>query len=76
MTTSELPTTTHAIALIGASTAGPTLALTATAILLLPVVAATVVFAWHGIRGTDPGPAGQLLITLVRIVLGHRWTRR
>jgi hypothetical protein len=76
MTTTELITTIHAIALVGVFTAGPTLALIATAVLLLPVLAATVVFAWHGIRGTDPGPAGQLLITLVRIVLAHRWTRR
>jgi len=35
----------------------------------LAVLAATIVLVWHGLHGTDPGPAGRMLITLVRIVL-------
>jgi len=34
----------------------------------LPVVAATVVYTWHGLRGSDPGPSGQLLLDLVRVI--------
>jgi hypothetical protein len=36
---------------------------------VLVVLAAVMVLVWHGLRGTDPGPAGLMLITLVRLVL-------
>jgi len=39
------------------------------AVLAFPPVVATVVFAWHAIRQTEPGPAGDLLLQLLRIVL-------
>lgn len=34
-----------------------------------PVVAACIVLTWHGLRGTDPGPAGTLLLQLTRTIL-------
>jgi hypothetical protein len=39
------------------------------AVLATPVVVATLVFAWHALRSTDPGPAGKLLLQLVRIIM-------
>jgi hypothetical protein len=41
---------------------------------VLAVLANVIVLVWHGIRGTDPGPAGQHLITLADLTL-HRPTR-
>jgi len=38
-------------------------------VLLAPIVAATIVLTWHGLRGTKPGPAGQLLLDLIKIIL-------
>lgn len=40
-----------------------------------PVLAATLVLLWHGLRGTDPGPAGPLLLKLVQLVLPGRRRR-
>jgi hypothetical protein len=37
--------------------------------LLLTVVAACSVLTWHGLRGTNPGPAGALLLRLVELFL-------
>ena len=34
-----------------------------------PVAAACLVLTWHGLRGTDPGPAGPLLLQLTRTIL-------
>lgn len=36
---------------------------------LIPVLAASLVLLWNGIRGSDPGPSGALLLTLVALVL-------
>jgi hypothetical protein len=67
------------IALTYASGAGAciaALAAVATIVaLLLPVLAATVVLAWHTLKGTDPGPAADHLLTLVRILWGAMPTR-
>jgi hypothetical protein len=52
---------------------GPAIALGL--ILLLPVAAATVVLTFHGLRGTNPGPAAALLLKLVELVLPHRRAR-
>ena len=46
-------------------------AATIAAAMVLPVLAATVVLAWHAARGSDPGPAAQHLLTLVHTL----WTR-
>jgi predicted signal transduction protein with EAL and GGDEF domain len=42
---------------------------------ILTVLATVVVLTFHGIRGTNPGPAGRMLLTLVRLVLGRRGGR-
>ena len=50
----------------------------AIAVLLIrtaPVIAATVVLTWHGLRGTNPGPAAAQLLKLVELVLPRRRTR-
>ena len=39
---------------------------------LIAVVAAVVVLLRHGLRGSDPGRAGTLLLALVRIVMPAR----
>lgn len=57
-----------------ASTVGPGLTL-ALFVLLLPTMAATVVLTWHGLRGSNPGPAGNLLLKLVELTL-RRGRRR
>ncbi len=44
-------------------------------VLLIPVAAATVVFTWHGLRGTHPGPAAELLLKLVELLLPGRRRR-
>jgi hypothetical protein len=44
--------------------------------LLLAVVAACSVLTWHGLRGTNPGPAGALLIRLVELFLRRGGRRR
>jgi hypothetical protein len=49
-------------AYVAAATAG---------VLLLPVLATTIVFAWHAWHGSDPGLAARHLLTLVRIL----WAR-
>ena len=39
----------------------------------VPVVATTIVLAWHALCRTDPGPAAQMLLDLVKLVLySHR----
>lgn len=46
---------------------------------LLPVACTAAVLTWHGLRGTDPGPAAGYLLTLVAMVLplgGRRRGRR
>ena len=43
--------------------------------LLTPVLAAALVLTWHGLRGTDPGPAAQHLLGLVELVLLRRKRR-
>jgi hypothetical protein len=50
----------------------------AIAVLLIlagPVAAATVVLSWHGLRGTNPGPAAAQLLKLVELVLFRRRTQ-
>jgi hypothetical protein len=37
-------------------------------VLLAPILASTVVFTWHGLRGTDPGRAATHLLALVEII--------
>jgi hypothetical protein len=44
-------------------------AIVAVAFLLSPVAAATLVLTWHGLRGSDPGPAGNQLLKLVELIL-------
>ena len=50
---------------------GPVLIVTVLA-LLAPVLAAALVLTWHGLRGTDPGPAARHLLALVELVLLRR----
>jgi hypothetical protein len=73
MNATALTGLTGALALL--SGAGPRsavyVAVATAVVLLLPVLAATVVLAWHALRATDPGPAARDLLTLVRIL----WTR-
>jgi hypothetical protein len=35
----------------------------------VPIVAACIVLTWHGIRGSDPGPAAGQLLQLTRLIL-------
>jgi hypothetical protein len=35
-----------------------------------PVLVATLVLSWHVFKGTNPGPAGRLLLELIRIEAG------
>jgi hypothetical protein len=58
--------------LAAAPGAGP--ALMVVIVVLAPVAAATLVLTWHGLRGTNPGPAATLLLKLVELVL-RRGTR-
>jgi hypothetical protein len=44
-------------------------------ILVAPIAALTVVLTWHGLRGTNPGPAGALFLKLVELVLFRRRPR-
>jgi hypothetical protein len=44
----------------------PALAL---ALAAMPVLAASIILTWHGVRGSDPGPAAQLLLQLTRLIL-------
>jgi hypothetical protein len=46
----------------------PALAL-ALALAAMPVLAASIILTWHGVRGSDPGPAAQLLLQLTRLIL-------
>jgi hypothetical protein len=50
-------------------------ALLAVVIMLAPIAAATIVLTWHGLRGTNPGPAAGLLLKLVEMVLPRRRRR-
>jgi hypothetical protein len=54
----------------------PTSSITIIVLLVLgvPVVAATVVLTWHGLRGSNPGPAAAMLLKLVHLILA-RWHR-
>lgn len=63
-----------ALAIIGglAQTLGLSSTLALTAMLIFPVMAATVVLTWHGLRGTDPGPAATQLLALVEVALRRR----
>jgi hypothetical protein len=40
--------------------------------LATPVLAATVVLTWHGLRGTQPGPAAGQLLLLIEILTRRR----
>jgi hypothetical protein len=66
--TAPLPTGTMGWLYELALTIGPTAAVVLLAVLLAPIVAATIVLTWHGLRGTKPGPAGQLLLDLIKII--------
>lgn len=37
--------------------------------LTAPILAASIVLTWHGLRGSDPGPAAPLLLYLARLIL-------
>jgi len=37
-------------------------------VVLTPVLGATIVLTWHGLRGTRPGPAAGHLLKLVELV--------
>jgi hypothetical protein len=54
---------------------GPGPAIAVLLVLGAPVVALTVVLTWHGLRGTNPGPAPALLLKLVELVLFRRRPR-
>ena len=47
------------------------LSILAVSIVAAPVLAATVTLGLHVWRGTDPGPAAELLLQLIRVLLGH-----
>jgi hypothetical protein len=53
--------------LVGSLYSGP--AICVTLLVLLPVASTAVVLTWHGLRGTDPGPAAEYLLRLVALVL-------
>jgi hypothetical protein len=50
-------------------------ALTGIAIMLAPVASAALVLTWHGLRGTNPGPAASLLLKLIELLLPRRRRR-
>jgi hypothetical protein len=58
-----------------ASALGPGPAIAVLAIIGLPVIAATLVLTWHGLRGTSPGPAATHLLKLVELLLSRRRNR-
>jgi hypothetical protein len=58
----------------GLSPTGPATAVVL--VLLCPVVATTIVLSWHGLGGTNPGPAATQLLKLVELVLPRRLPRR
>lgn len=43
----------------------------AVSIVAAPILVATATFGLHVWRGTDPGPAADLLLQLVRLLLGR-----
>lgn len=47
------------------------LSILAVSIVAAPVLVATATLGLHVWRGTDPGPAAELLLHLVRLLLGH-----
>jgi hypothetical protein len=63
-----------AIASLTGAAVGTAPTLVVILIVLAPVAAATLVLTWHGLRGTNPGPAASMLLTLVELVL--LWRRR
>jgi len=58
----------HVVASLGSGPA-TAIVLALVGLLLLPVTCAAAVLTWHGMRGTDPGPAAVHLLTLVAMVL-------
>jgi hypothetical protein len=61
----------HLAGVLGSGTA-----IAVTGVLVLPVAAATVVLTWHGMRGTNPGPAATQLLKLVELVVPRRRKNR
>jgi hypothetical protein len=47
------------------------LSILAVSIVAAPVVVTTATLGLHVWRGTDPGPAAELLLQLVRLLLGY-----
>ena len=50
-------------------TTAPGAALAVLVIWGCPVLATATVLTWHGLRGTDPGPAARQLLKLVELVI-------
>jgi hypothetical protein len=57
---------------IGDATGSATVLGTMAIALLTPIGAATLVLTWHGLRGTDPGPAARMLLRLVELLVRRR----